>query len=136
MNKKSLVGKRSVLIKINNLILIILLASLLLLLPKILASNSTSSDFDENNSLILLKLEYKNDSLYDIDNNGIETLKGVIDFTVENTIFDLNVNESSLCTRWETYSIENETSTTVCYGSERCCNFIELEPSRARTPAL
>ncbi|HHI04352.1 MAG TPA: hypothetical protein ENL45_02290, partial [Candidatus Woesearchaeota archaeon] len=99
-------------------------------MPKIFASdNSTNLDFNENNSLILLRLEYKNNSSYDMDNDGIETLEGVIDFTVENTVFNFDVNKSNLCTRWETYSVENETSTTVCYGSEMCCNFVELEPS-------
>ena len=131
MNKKILAGKRSVLIKINNFILIILLASLLLLLPKILAFNLTNLNSEEDNSLILLKLEYKNGSSYDMDNNGIETLGGIIDFTVKNTIFNLNVNESNLCTRWNIYSIENETSVTACYGSKKCCNFIGLEPSMA-----
>jgi len=33
-----------------------------------------------------------------------------------------------LCTVWETYSIENESSIKVCYGNEKCCNFIGLEP--------
>jgi len=130
MNKKILTGKRSVLIKINNLILIILLASLLLLLPKIFASdNSTNLNSEENNSLILLKLEYNNNSSYDTDNDGVETLEGIIDFTVKNTIFNFDVNKSNLCTRWETYSVENGSVVKVCYGSERCCNFIELEPS-------
>ena len=129
MNKKILAGKRSVLIKINNLILIILLCSLLLLLPKIFAfDNLISLDSDENNSLILLRLEYKDNSPYDINNDGVETPEGIIDFTVENTIFNLNINESNLCTRWNIYSIENETSVTVCYGAKACCNFIGLEP--------
>ena len=82
------------------------------------------------NAEILIELEYNNGTLFDIDNDGIEAKGGIVDFNV-NAEFNWAVNKSNLCTKWETYSLENETSVTVCYGNERCCNFIGLEPLTA-----
>ena len=73
-----------------------------------------------------INLEYKTGTNYDVDDNGIETTKGIIDFTVENTGFNREVNKKNLCTRWKAYSIENKESATVCYGSDKCCNFVGL----------
>lgn len=80
---------------------------------------------------IAINLEYKDGTQFDINNDGIESTKDVIDFTVENSVFSWNVDKSELCTRWETYSIDNEESTIVCYGSSECCSFINLQPTRA-----
>ena len=84
----------------------------------------------ENISLINIKLEYKQGSAYDKDDNGIENIDSVIDLTVENTGFNWDVNGDNLCTRWETYSVEDEESTTVCYGSQKCCQFAGLLATR------
>lgn len=73
-----------------------------------------------------INLEYKTGTNYDVDDNGIETTKGIIDFTVENTKFNREVDKKNLCTRWRTYSIENRESAAVCYGSDKCCNFVGL----------
>ena len=78
---------------------------------------------------IAINLRYK-PSAYDIDENGYEPIEGIIDFTVENSKFSWDVNETNLCTRWEVYSVEDVKSTTVCYGSEKCCAFIGLGPSK------
>jgi len=78
---------------------------------------------------ISLKLEYKGGSIYDADNDGVESIDSAIDYSVENTEFGWDVNESNLCTRWQVYSIENGTSATLCYGAEKCCNFVDLQPS-------
>ncbi|MCH8330098.1 MAG: TonB-dependent receptor, partial [Bacteroidetes bacterium] len=78
------------------------------------------------NKTITIDLEYKDGSVYDIDNDGIESTTGIVDLTVENTGFNWEVDEENLCTRWETYSIESEESTIVCYGSGRCCQFVDL----------
>lgn len=83
--------------------------------------NETNITVDKN---IILELEYKEDSDYDIDNNGIEPIVGIIDFTVENTVFDWGVNYSNVCIKWEVYN--QEISTFVCYGGGRCCSFIDL----------
>jgi len=82
------------------------------------------------NKTINIDLEYKPDSVYDSNNDGIEDISGIIDLTVENTKFNWQVNEENLCTRWETYSVENKESTIVCYGSQKCCSFVELMPTR------
>jgi len=79
---------------------------------------------------INIKLEYKSDSIYDKDDDGIENINNIIDLTVEETEFNFNASEENLCTRWETYSVEEEKSTTICYGSSNCCNFIDLLPTR------
>ena len=80
---------------------------------------------------ITIKLNYKTGTIWDSDNNGIETTDGIIDFTVENSKFNWDFKEENLCTRWETYSLDDSKSTTLCYGSENCCNFIKLVPTRA-----
>jgi len=79
------------------------------------------------NAEILIELEYNDGTEFDSDNDGIEARNGIIDFNA-NAGFNWNADESNLCTRWETYSIDNESSVKVCYGNERCCNFIGLEP--------
>ena len=76
---------------------------------------------------ILIELEYNDKTEFDADNNGVEARDGIVDFKV-NAEFNWAVNEANLCTKWETKSLDNETSVTVCYGNERCCNFIGLEP--------
>jgi len=75
---------------------------------------------------ITIDLEYKSGSIYDLDDDGLEATTGIIDFTIENTNFNWDVDESNLCTRWETFSIEEEESTFVCYGASRCCQFVDL----------
>ncbi len=101
------------------------------------------------NKSITISLEYKDTLNYDEDNDGVETSTGVVDLTVEDTQFNWNVDvsemqnisdgaqkssifdEENLCARWNIYSEDDEESTTVCYGSEQCCNFIDLTSSRA-----
>ena len=82
------------------------------------------------NNSIEINLQYKKDSIYDVDNDGIEDINNAIDFTAENTKFNWNVDKSKLCTRWEVYSINEAKATTLCYGNNNCCNFINLESSR------
>ncbi len=79
---------------------------------------------------ILIELEYNNEGEFDTDNDGIEERDGIIDFNV-NTEFNWEVNKSNLCTIWETYSINNESAVKICYGNEKCCNFVGLEPLTA-----
>jgi len=77
---------------------------------------------------ISIELKYNDGTEFDIDNDGIEAKGGIVDFNIKNTEFNWDVNEDKLCTRWETKSLDNETSVTICYGNEICCNFIGLEP--------
>jgi len=77
---------------------------------------------------IEVNLEYKKDTVYDADNDGIEDTTGIIDLTVENTNFNWDVDEDNLCTRW---NILNEDEvTTVCYGGQNCCAFVDLASSK------
>jgi len=80
--------------------------------------------------IININLEYGNNEIYDANNDGIETLVGVIDFSVANTGFNWNADESKLCSRYEIFSVENQESSFACYGSNDCCNLIGLESSR------
>ena len=79
---------------------------------------------------ITINLKYKSGTQWDEDDNGIEYLDGIVDLTVENTQFSWAVDETKLCTKWETYSVDNKASTIICHGAAQCCNFIGLEPSR------
>lgn len=81
---------------------------------------------------ITTNLEYKSGSAYDADDNGYETTTGVVDLSVENSLFSWDVDETKLCTQWQVHSIEEGKSTTVCYGSAKCCNFVGLEPTREK----
>lgn len=77
-----------------------------------------------------IELEFKSGTNFDPDDNGVETIDGAVDITVENTEFNWDVDEEHLCTKWETYSVDDKSTTIECYGSEKCCNFIELAPMR------
>src|SRR3989338_577877 len=88
--------------------------------------NHQSNQSDE--SRIMIKLEYKPETDWDKDNDGIEKTDGVIDFTIESsTIHNLSYNK--LCNKWETYSKDNDETTTICNGNEKCCSFISLKPA-------
>lgn len=76
--------------------------------------------------IVIINLEYRSGTAYDADDDGIERTTGVIDFTVEKTKFNWDVNEENLCTLWETYSVESGESTLICYGNDRCCQFVDL----------
>src|SRR3989338_7952671 len=77
-----------------------------------------------------IKLDYKSDSLFDRDDDGIETKEGVIDLTVEGSDFSWQEDEGNLCTRWTIMSQDSNNATSVCYGSDTCCSFIDLAPLR------
>ena len=82
-----------------------------------------------NEKSIILNLNYEENSNYDDDNDGVETLAGVVDFSVD-AEFDWDVNYDKLCTKWDVYSVENEESTIVCYGSSECCSLLDLAPEK------
>ena len=79
---------------------------------------------------ITINLEYKPGSSYDTDNDGYEPTESAVDFTVENSQFSWDADKSKLCSRWEVNPAEAEETTTICYGSEKCCNFVGLSPAR------
>ena len=83
-----------------------------------------------DNKTITINLSYKSNSSFDINNDGIETIKGIIDLTVENSKFNWDVNETKLFTKWQIYSLDTNKSANVCYGNDEGCNFIELSSIR------
>ena len=82
------------------------------------------------NKSVIIDLQYNKNTPYDDDDDGVELTTNIIDFTVAGSTFTWDYNESNLCTRWEIYSIENEESTIICYGSDKCCGFFGLVPLR------
>ncbi|MFC1733143.1 Ig-like domain-containing protein, partial [candidate division KSB1 bacterium] len=92
------------------------------------ASDINASEDNVIENIIGMILEYKQETDHDIDNDGIETTEGVVDFTVENTEFNWEVDESKLCTRWVTMSEDTGKGTVVCYGADDCCALISLNP--------
>ncbi len=100
---------------------------------KITLINKTG-DASAGNKTILLNLDYAAESEYDTDDDGIESINGVVDLSIASTEFKENNEawipyETKLCTLWETYSLDEELATTVCYGAEKCCNFAKLQPA-------
>ncbi|MBD3313412.1 hypothetical protein GF345_03135, partial [Candidatus Woesearchaeota archaeon] len=89
------------------------------------------TDIEENSTnqtkQISIDLVYMTGTDYDIDNDGIETANGVIDFTIEDTGFNWEADDSGLCTRWAT--INSDTATLVCHGNPDCCALFSLVPA-------
>lgn len=80
---------------------------------------------------IAISLEYKNGTIYDANDNGEESINGVVDLSVENTKFSWDAGKSRLCTRWEVYNAEDEALTALCNGNTDCCAFVGLLPARS-----
>ncbi len=91
------------------------------------ATNS-STELPEAQSIQTI-LMYHDNSPYDSDNDGVESLDGVIDVTVNESIFAGEPDPSQLCTRWEIYSVEQSTATTACFGADACCNLLGIVPA-------
>lgn len=81
--------------------------------------------------IININLDYGNNEFYDANNDGVESLDGIIDFSVKDSDFNWEVNEDKLCTRYEIYSAEGSESDFACFGNDDCCNLVDLESSRA-----
>src|SRR3989338_8024312 len=92
--------------------------------------NEEGNKKDKIKNSINLVLEYKNGTLHDEDDDGIESIYKAVDITVEKTNFRWDADESNLCTRWEVYNENEEKATTVCYGSGNCCSYLGLIPKR------
>ncbi|MDP7506287.1 MAG: hypothetical protein QF362_02490, partial [Candidatus Woesearchaeota archaeon] len=81
---------------------------------------------------IKLVLDYYNESNYDTNNDGVETIDGIVDLTVKDTEFNFDVNLSNLCTRWTVNDVDEGSVDHVCYGSNNCCSFIGLESDSSK----
>ena len=97
---------------------------LLLILTFLIIINSALSNEDKT---IKISLDYGTEIPWDIDNDGIESKNSVIDFTLQNTIFSWLPIEDNLCTIWEIYSFDKDDVGKTCYGSKKCCNFLDIE---------
>jgi|TARA_B100001971_G_scaffold215131_1_gene258045 hypothetical protein len=80
--------------------------------------------------IININLEYGDNEIYDANNDGVESLDGIIDFSVDGSTFNWDVDGEKLCTRYEVYSVENQESGFACFGNSDCCDFVGLESSR------
>lgn len=80
---------------------------------------------------IAIGLAYKSGTIYDANDNGEESINGVVDLSVEGTKFNWDADASKLCTRWEVYNAGKESLTTFCNGYSECCAFIGLLPARS-----
>ena len=80
---------------------------------------------------ININLDYGNNEFYDANNDGVESMDSIIDFSVKDSDFNWEVNEDKLCTRYEIYSAEGSESDFACFGNDDCCNLVDLESSRA-----
>ncbi|MFH2028600.1 MAG: putative metal-binding motif-containing protein, partial [Nanoarchaeota archaeon] len=105
--------KRTIL---KNIIVLILCFSLLF---------SVSAKQDKSNE-ISISLEYNKDSAYDADDNGEESLDGIVDLTVEKSKFSWKADENKVCTLWSIESLDDNRISKGCYGAENCCNFADL----------
>ncbi|MBI2130818.1 hypothetical protein HYU10_03540 [Candidatus Woesearchaeota archaeon] len=94
--------------------------------------NETEVKSPEENAedKIGIRLKYNENSEYDTDNDGAESIYGVVDLSVQETSFSQEVNKSNLCTRWEAVSLEDLSSVQSCHGNEDCCGFVNLEAKR------
>ncbi|MFH1849614.1 MAG: S8 family serine peptidase [archaeon] len=79
---------------------------------------------------ITLNLKYKEGTPFDADNDGAETLEGVIDFYADSA-FSWDANLSNVCSVWRISS--GGTESTICHGAWRCCNFAELLPEEGHS---
>ncbi len=101
-------------------------------------TNETANEALENETIINntakktinIGLDYGSNEIYDADNDGIESLSGVIDFSVDGSEFSWNADQGKLCTRFEIFSVESQESNLVCFGNSECCALVELQSSR------
>ena len=80
--------------------------------------------------MININLSYKSGTIYDTDDNGYETINGVVDLVVENSGFSWDAKQSKLCTKWEIYNVETGISTALCNGNNDCCAFAGVLPTK------
>ncbi len=99
--------------------------------PAILPPEKNTEDITDNRS-IKVALDYGTASEYDEDNDGIESKDGIIDLTAKSTKFSWEANEDKLCSQWAVESLDTTSVSKVCYGSQQCCDFISLKPSKQR----
>ena len=74
---------------------------------------------------ITTMIEYGDEPNWDTDNDGVAYIDdGVVDLTVNDTVFAVDLDESKLCTRWVVSSLDSGMDTTICKGAEDCCALV------------
>jgi len=79
---------------------------------------------------ISISLSYNKNTVYDANDNGEESINGIVDLSVADSGFNWDADESRLCARWEVYNSEENKLTTLCNGNSDCCAFFELAPTK------
>jgi len=90
----------------------------------------STEETNKTEKIISIDLSYEKGTPFDEDDDGTAYTDDIIDFSVNKTSFNWNVNEEKLCTSWKTTSLETDESTIACYGYGQCCGFIGLTPTR------
>ncbi len=84
---------------------------------------------EEENKSISATLFYEQNSEFDADNDGIESVNGIVDISQSiNTNWDIRYD--SLCTKWEIRNLETLQSEIICNGNSDCCNLFSLQSER------
>ena len=96
-------------------------------LDSLLVFNSNNLLVDQtivnvNDGDIGLTLEYNFGTEFDADDDGVETVDGVVDIKLNTDV----ISSDKLCTKWEVYSYDDDLTNTVCYGNDNCCSFLDL----------
>ena len=114
--------------------------SVLLIVPEKAVANITTNETNQTinqtpiigeTKTITINLSYNSGTVFDANDNGEESVNGVVDLSVAGTKFGWDADSSKLCTRWEVYSAEEESLTTFCNGNNDCCAFVELLPTKS-----
>ena len=118
----------------------LVLTLLLLVTPVAAESNTISFDkiwdfiktavitgFATHGKDINLKLDYNPGTEFDPDDDGVETINGVVDLTIQETTFTWKVNKNNICSKWEVENKKTKTEEYVCQGNKKCCEYLEIE---------
>ncbi|HLG24818.1 MAG TPA: hypothetical protein VI564_07860, partial [Candidatus Nanoarchaeia archaeon] len=78
---------------------------------------------------IAISLDYNSGTNFDENDDGIEQTTGVVDFSLKSSLIDPELENTKLSAKWEVYSLDDGTLTTLCHGSDDGCSFIGLKSS-------
>jgi hypothetical protein len=82
--------------------------------------------------IITTILDHHTGTPWDPNDDGIAYIEdGVVDLTVELSVFNWAVDESKLCTRWIISSLDAGIDTMVCNGAADCCALSGVAPEEA-----
>ncbi|MBI2654923.1 hypothetical protein HYX06_00675 [Candidatus Woesearchaeota archaeon] len=92
--------------------------------------NETAITNETIDKEIAINLAYNSGTVYDANDNGEESVNGVVDLSVAGTSFNWEADDSKLCARWEAYNSEESVLTKFCNGNSDCCSFVGLLPTQ------